>query len=246
MTDARIHADAVGQIVFDADISPQVDHAWFEPRHWQEQGKLLARGGGRGAACFIETPAGPAVLRHFHRGGLMARLFGDRYPWRPLERTRGVAEFRLLLRMRAMGLPVPQPIAARRVPHGAYYTADLITRRIVDTRTLAEVLRDGQLDASLAARVGAMIARFHALGVWHADLNAHNVLVGEHSLYLIDFDRGQLRAPARRWQQANLRRLRRSLLKLGAAGDGEAGLLQDIWQPLMRGHASGLEEASRT
>jgi len=52
-------------------------------------------------------------------------------------------------------------------------------------------------------------------------------------LYLIDFDRGQLRPPAQAWRLANLQRLRRSLLKLGAAARGEADFEQTVWQPLL-------------
>lgn len=245
MTDARILADTVGPIVFDADISPQVGHDWFDPAYWNRKGSLRSRGGGRGAACFIDTPAGPCVLRHFRRGGMIARVLGDRYLWRPLERTRGVAEFRLLQRLLDMGLPVPRPVAARCVRHGLLYTADLITCQIEDARTLAECLATGDLDASLAERVGALIGRFHTRGVWHADLNAHNILVGPRSIYLIDFDRGRLREPATGWQQANLRRLRRSLVKLGAADAGEQVLQQQIWKPLLGGYASAFGEASQ-
>ena len=38
-----------------------------------------------------------------------------------------------------MGLPVPRPLAARCVRHGLQYTADLITCRIMDAETLADV-----------------------------------------------------------------------------------------------------------
>lgn len=85
----------------------------------------------------------------------------------------------------------------------------------------------------MAEEVGALVARFHRAGIWHADLNAHNVLVTPDGLYLIDFDRGRLRTPATAWQQANLQRLRRSLLKIGAAEKGEATFEKDIWQPLL-------------
>jgi 3-deoxy-D-manno-octulosonic acid kinase len=50
---------------------------------------------------------------------------------------------------------------------------------------------------------------------------------------LIDFDRGRMRIPATAWQRANLQRLRRSLLKLGAATDGEAAFEKNVWQPLL-------------
>jgi 3-deoxy-D-manno-octulosonic acid kinase len=85
-----------------------------------------------------------------------------------------------------------------------------------------------------------VIARFHGAGVWHADLNAHNVLVSPAGIYLIDFDRGRLRAPADDWQQANLQRLRRSLVKLGAADQSDAAFDRNIWQPLLRSYGQTL------
>lgn len=239
MTDTRIQADAEGAILFDAEVAPQVGHAWFDPGTWEREGRLRGRGGGRGAACFVDTPAGACVLRHYHRGGMIAPLLGDRYLWRGRDQTRSFAEFRLLQTLHGRGLPVPVAVAARYRRRGVHYTADLLTRAVEDARTLAECLRDGTLDAALAHRLGALVARFHAEGVWHADLNAHNVLLADGSLYLIDFDRGELRTPAPRWQHENLARLRRSLLKLGAeqrAGDFE----RRLWQPLMQGY-----EASR-
>jgi 3-deoxy-D-manno-octulosonic acid kinase len=52
-------------------------------------------------------------------------------------------------------------------------------------------------------------------------------------VWVIDFDRGELRAPARAWQLANLARLRRSLLKVGAAPDCDALFERAFWNPLM-------------
>src|SRR5262249_27788683 len=143
------------------------------------------------------------------------------------------AEFRLLAALRARGLRVPAPIAARYRREGVHYHADLITRRIDTAQTLAELLAQGRADAQVAAHVGSGIAEFHAAGADHADLNAHNVLLAGEAVWLIDFDRGQLRAPARDWQLANLTRLRRSLLKLGAAEAGEGAFERALWRPLM-------------
>jgi 3-deoxy-D-manno-octulosonic acid kinase len=61
---------------------------------------------------------------------------------------------------------------------------------------------------------------------------------------MIDFDRGERRSPARAWRDANLRRLRRSLLKLGAARDGEEAFEHDVWTPLMRGYSQAMEQSS--
>jgi 3-deoxy-D-manno-octulosonic acid kinase len=233
MMQERTHKDAAGAILFDATVSPQVDHDWFAPDYWRGRDALRMQSGGRGGVAIISSPAGECVLRHYHRGGLVARLMGDRYLWTGADRSRGFAEFRLLGAIARLGLPGPSVVAARYCRHGLFYTADLITRFIEDAPTLAECLAAGRLDGELAEEVGALVARFHRAGIWHADLNAHNVLVTTGKLYLIDFDRGQLRPPARAWQLANLRRLRRSLLKLGAAAQGEAVFEQDIWQPLL-------------
>ncbi|GAB3791261.1 3-deoxy-D-manno-octulosonic acid kinase [Dyella agri] len=225
--------DADGAILFDATVSPQVDADWFVPERWRERGALRSQVGGRGGVQLIATPAGECVLRHYRRGGMVAKLMGDRYLWRGADATRCFAEFRLLAEVARLGLPGPAPVAARYQRHGLFYRADLITRRIADVQTLAECLAAGKLDADMARETGSLVARFHRAGIWHADLNAHNVLVASSALYLIDFDRGRLRAPAEGWRLANLERLHRSLVKLGAAAQGEATFRAAIWTPLL-------------
>ncbi len=81
------------------------------------------------------------------------------------------------------------------------------------------------------------MARFHRAGVWHADLNAHNVMIAPDGLYLIDFDRGESARACygSMAAMANLQRLRRSLLKLGAAWTGRGRVrCKRIWQPLIQ------------
>lgn len=233
MMQERTHKDAEGAILFDAAVSPQVGHDWFVPDYWRGRDALRSQAGGRGGVAIIATPAGECVLRHYRRGGLVAALMGDRYLWTGANRTRPFMEFRLLAEIARLGLPGPAVVAARYCRGNLSYSADLITRRIADAQTLAESLAAGRLDGELAEEVGALVARFHRAGIWHADLNAHNVLVTSDELYLIDFDRGRLRTPADAWQQANLQRLRRSLLKLGAASQGETAFEEAIWQPLL-------------
>jgi 3-deoxy-D-manno-octulosonic acid kinase len=180
------------------------------------------------------------LLRHYHRGGMIARVLADRYLWNGAERTRGFAEFHLLAELARRGLAVPDPVAARYRRSGVHYRADLITHYISPAQTLAECLRAGPIDAATAARIGAGIAEFHAAGAYHADLNAHNVLLDSRRVWLVDFDRGALRAPAKSWQLANLARLRRSLLKLGAARDNEQAFDRECWQPLMASYEHAL------
>ena len=241
MTQAQIQPTPDGAILFDAGAAAQAafDADFFDAARWQGRNGSDAVRGGRGGARFIDAPFGRSVLRHYRRGGMVARVMGDRYLWTGAERTRGFAEFRLLAALRERGLPVPEPIAARYQRNGAHYRADLITRRIESVATLAELLAQGRIDALIMSRVGAAIAKFHTNGAYHADLNAHNVLVDADTVWLIDFDRGELRAPSRDWQQSNLARLQRSLRKLGAARDGEAAFERALWNPLMAAYEHG-------
>jgi 3-deoxy-D-manno-octulosonic acid kinase len=240
MMPERIHQDAQGAILCDAAVSPQVDDDWFVPDYWRERDALRMQAGGRGGVAIIESPVGECVLRHYRRGGLVQALLGDRYLWLGAERSRPFREFRLLVEIARLGLPGPRAVAARYRRQGLLYRADLITHRIAGARTLADCLASSDLDRQLAADVGAVIGRFHRAGIWHADLNAHNVLVSPAGLHLIDFDRGRQRAPAPGWRRENLQRLRRSLLKLGAAAVGEQAFEREIWQPLLHGHERAL------
>ncbi|MBN8945922.1 3-deoxy-D-manno-octulosonic acid kinase [Rhodanobacter sp. UC4450_H17] len=240
MMPERIQQDAHGAILCDAAVSSQVDDDWFAPDYWRERGALRMQAGGRGGVAIIASPLGECVLRHYRRGGLVRALLGDRYLWLGARRSRPFREFRLLAEIARLGLPGPCAVAARYRRQGLLYRADLITHRIAGARTLAECLAGGDLGSELAVEVGAVVGRFHRAGIWHADLNAHNVLVSAAGLHLIDFDRGRQRAPAPGWRRANLQRLRRSLLKLGAAAAGEQAFEREIWQPLLHGYERAL------
>jgi 3-deoxy-D-manno-octulosonic acid kinase len=230
-------------ILFDAACATQAggfDDAWFEPAFWHAQGRAAQAKGGRGGVTYVHAPQGEWALRHYRRGGWVARLLGDRYLWAGAEATRSFAELRLLAELIRRGLDVPRPVAARYRRRGLHYRADLITGRIADAQTLAQYLARGALDAAIAQRVGAAIARLHAVGAYHADLNAHNILIDPAKVWIIDFDRGELRQPERAWREANLARLRRSLRKLGAGGSGDAEARvfeHDVWQPLRAAYA---------
>lgn len=238
--DPRIVASGKGAMVFDANLAEAPTRDWFEQSWWQGQGRMQPGKGGRGGVAFLDTPIGASVLRHYHRGGWMAPLMGDRYVWNGRARSRGFAEFALLAELFQRGLPVPAPVAARYQRRGPYYTADLITRTLEGASTLADLIHDGVLDAGLAERVGALVSRFHAAGVDHADLNAHNILLAGDELWLIDFDRSEIRVGGTAWKLANLARLKRSLLKVGACDHDEMALDHEIWTPLMRGYERAL------
>ncbi|MBD8644589.1 3-deoxy-D-manno-octulosonic acid kinase [Stenotrophomonas sp. CFBP 13724] len=203
----------MGAILFDRERLRQADASLFSPQHWGERARPVDEGG-RGSAWFVDAPFGPSVLRHYLRGGLVAKLSHDRYLWRGSQHTRSFAEFRLMRALRELKLPVPRPIAAYYMREGLRYRCAILMERIEDVRSLA----DRALVAGRGApweETGRLIARFHRAGLDHADLNAHNILFdGNGHGWLIDFDRGVQRIPATAWRERNLKRLLRSLLKL--------------------------------
>jgi len=208
---------AGGAMLYDASCLHHPDAPVFDPAHWRAQGALESARGGRGTVAFVRTATGQRwVLRHYRRGGLMAKLVSDRYLWTGTDRTRSFREWRLLRQLREWSLPVPQPIAARYVRTGLFYRADLITGELPVRLTLAQALLAGPLPADAWRAVGACVGALHARGVQHADLNAHNVLLGDsNAVYVLDFDRGCVRERGA-WEQSVLERLQRSLRKVTA------------------------------
>lgn len=171
---------------------------------------------GRGQVVFFEYEQEPLVLKRYHRGGILSRLVKDTYLYSGLGRTRMWQEFHLLARMRDLGLPVPRPVAVRCVKTSALlYQGELIIERILNVRTLAELLCQESLPEKSWEHIGQVIRRFHQHNVDHADLNASNILINNHGqVYLIDFDKGRIHAKRNSGRcHANLSRLRRSLLK---------------------------------
>jgi 3-deoxy-D-manno-octulosonic acid kinase len=231
MTHQREHSQNNFELRNEKLAALDANALWCGGSPWQPSG-------GRGAVTLVSTPLGEGVLKHYQRGGWLASLLGDRYFYTDTESSRSFAEFRLLLALFESGLPVPQPLAARIQVNGWFYRAELITQRLIDTCSLHDWLSAAPPTLAMARAVGATLARFHRIGLYHADLNAHNILLRGHEVYLIDFDRSHLLAPNARWQQANLGRLKRSLKKLGHLSDAVSEA--PFWRPLWEAHAAAV------
>jgi 3-deoxy-D-manno-octulosonic acid kinase len=213
----------------------RVDESIFDPNYWSARDELSAVSGGRGSAWFVGPASQPLVLRHYRRGGLIARLSEDRYWWSGEERVRAFAEWRLLQYLAQRGLRVPKPVAAFYRRAGMTYRCDLITQRIVSAQSLSAALAGSPLPERTWRAIGAAIARLHSHGVDHADLNAHNILLDDNQgISVIDFDRGRLRAPGR-WTLGNLRRLERSLSKISMSLPPDR-FTPDAWQAVLAGY----------
>jgi 3-deoxy-D-manno-octulosonic acid kinase len=238
MTDEQFIATAGGGILYDASRLSKPAEELFSRAHWASLGALEEIAGGRSSIAVLNVGAARAesagirwVLRHYRRGGLIARLSQDSYLWTGAERTRSFAEWRLLAELRRRGLPVPAPIAARYVRRLFTYHADLITELLPGTRTLADAITGRDLSEAGWRAVGKTIGAFHREGVHHADLNANNILLGDSpsEVHVLDFDRGRIE-PRGTWEQAVLARLRRSLEKIkGQRADVRFGEQQWQW-----------------
>jgi 3-deoxy-D-manno-octulosonic acid kinase len=201
-------------MLYDASRAGNLTPACFDAESLAACGEIGGTARGRGRTYFVSTQGRRWVLRHYRRGGLVARVSQDRYLWRGEAATRPFLEWQLTYHLHRAGLPVPAPVAARYEQHGSTYRGDIITERLPDVSSLAECLAVGALSVLNWIAIGRCLRRFHDLGVCHADLNAHNVMLGQaDEVFLIDFDRGSLRRPGF-WCDGNLVRLRRSLEKL--------------------------------
>ena len=202
--------------IWQDDALPRLDERQFNPGGY-ERAQPIAGKGGRGGAWFVDTAAGMAVLKHYRRGGWAALVSTDRYLFRDASASRSHREFLFLRHLRSEGLPVPEPLAAFCLSRFGLYRAALLTRRIAGARSLVEAVH--AQDAPWA-KIGAVLARFHALAVRHADLNANNILIdADGAVHVIDWDKGRLNPNRNGWPEAVLARLVRSLYKEAGGSD---------------------------
>lgn len=237
LREAEIASDHA-RIIYDPALVTDPSPALFDPEHWRTTGKLTGSAEGRGAAWFIDvpTPAGAGwVLRHYRRGGLPGKLIADRYIHWPKASTRPWREFRIGARLHGDGLPVPRPVAACLHRHGLFDSFDLITEAIPGAVSLADAAIADTLSKADWRHVGSVIAQLHDAGVWHADLNARNLLRRDDGQWMvIDLDRARFRDGAA-WRAGNLKRLRRSLDKITGQHPGMA-FDEACWTMLQAGY----------
>jgi 3-deoxy-D-manno-octulosonic acid kinase len=239
---ARSHSQESQVIVYDADRIQQPGPELFDPAHWERRAAVAGRAVGRGRTLLLATEFGPAVLRQYLRGGWPARFSRDRYLFTGYQRSRPLVEFRMLAELSGMGLPVPPPLAALCARQGLCYRGWLLMERIGQAAPLADLIEDRVDDRSLWRRCGAMIRRFHAAGLVHADLNARNILVGPgQQIHLVDFDRARIAEGDVAAFRANLARLRRSLEKLWP--EAQRAHLDGCWNQLLDGYGHAGETA---
>ena len=187
----------------------------FVADNWRNQEGFDQLGGGRGSSYCFTWNHRIVVLRHFLRGGFMAKLSYDRYFWLGKKKSRAWQEYRILESARALELPVPKVLGALAVRSGLWYQAAIITEMIPSTITLAQLLMKESLKSEAWFRLGEVIKRLQKQLFHHKDLNANNILVNTSGdFFIIDFDKATRRKSLGDWQWQTLYRLQRSLKKI--------------------------------
>lgn len=223
----------VDPVCFDAAIAELFDPAW-----WQRQGASESLGAGRGHVHRVRNGCAAFLLRHYYRGGLMARVSRDLFLGQPLVQTRAMAEFTLLAQLRARGLPVPQACAARHARHGLFYRADILVALIPDAQDVSHLLHHVRaLSADQWHTLGRAVRQLHDEQVFHSDLNCHNLMLdADGKAWIVDFDKCGFRA-GDDWKARNLARLLRSLRKEQRL-DPALRWREVDWKPFLEGYHS--------
>ena len=226
-----------GQYIrYDSNIFKSIEDISFKSSVWAQRSAIVGFAEGRGTTFFIQHQGQDFVLRHYQRGGLVAKISDEKYVWLGLRFTRPWREWVLLEKMQRKNLPVPIPAAIKVERKGLLYTADIMMHRIPHTRTLTQILLSEELAEGYWISIGSVIRRFHEEGVYHSDLNANNILLDDGGrCYLIDFDRCEIRKPKLKWQRENLLRLRRSLNKI-SKNESVFNFSDNNWRSLLRGY----------
>lgn len=192
---------------------------------------------GRGGARRMTLPGGKVVyVRHYLRGGLMRFFVKDLFLLRP---PRPVRELEVTEAARAAGCRVPIVHAVAVEERGPWYRGWIVTSAIEGARAFIDVLlaADGAERGRLLSAAGRAIRELHDAGVYHPDLNGHNLLIDAASqVAVIDFDRAVLAAPGvHRLAEKGRDRFWRSLRKLTALRGRD--LVEDERRWLERGYA---------
>lgn len=177
---------------------------------------------GRGTAYAVPAPGGGHwVVRHYRRGGALARWLGDRY--RRLGEPRPLAELRASVAARERGVPTPEVVALAVYPAGRFYRADIATQEVPAARDLAAVLwaePAGGVPERLAAcaAAGRLLRLLGERGVVHRDLNVKNIMLegdpAAPGAWVLDLDGCRVvRRASWRQRRAMRERLRRSVRK---------------------------------
>lgn len=155
----------------------------------EKESEQTSRLEGRRPVSRLHLPKiGPVVVKHYRRGGWVARI-NQKYYLRT-GKTRCQVEYEQMDRAGQLGVNVPEPVAFAFKGRFLYHSW-LITREIANQQTLARLsLLAPERLPTVMASLGRQVSKLVAHGLWHVDLHPGNVLVDDRGrVFLVDFDK---------------------------------------------------------
>lgn len=187
---------------------------------------------GRGATHVDESGEPALIAKCYFRGGFIASFNRQTYIGLADRRSRMLQELRLLEQIQTLDLPGPKPVAVAINRTGFLYQGQLVTEFIPNAETLAQKIRRNSASVLHWQSAGATIRAFHLKQIYHADLNATNILFDEKDhCHLIDFDKG-CKKKGDHWKQKTLDRLHRSIKKIDPQS------LEENWTVLLESYST--------
>lgn len=196
-----------------SDYCDIFDPSWFEvDSNYQ---LITGNNRGRGSAWFFVKNSQSLILKHYKRGGAIAKLSYDKYIYFNAKNTRSFKEFVLNKYLHSLDLPVPKPVAAGFRRKGVFYKAYFVSEKIPNSKTLHQYVIDNNIDEQneIWLKIKHTVNMFHDIKLNHVDLNIRNILIdAQRKIYLIDFDKCDLNAN-KTIKALNFDRLQRSINK---------------------------------
>jgi len=181
--------------------------------------------GNRRSAFRLDLGEGLELFaRRGRRGGIIASILSDIYFGMS---PRPLTELTVTIEARRRGIPVAEPMGAMVEWIGPVIYRGFFLTRAVRGMTLWDFVKtddDPTVREHVLEQARVAIDTMHTNGLFHADLNLHNLLVTQlrerFTVVIIDLDKSRLTdgplSPAKR--RANLARLSRSVRKLDPSG----------------------------
>ena len=176
-------------IQYNSNVFSNFSNKLFNIDYISKEGLIKSVMDGRGKALELEYGGKSYFLKHYIRGGFVAKISYDRYIFNSLASTRAVKEYNFLNTMNDKGLPVPKAAALQVITNRFTYKADLITCKIENEGTLYEFIKNNKMTKALWNALSTTIEKFYQENVYHSDLNAKNIIIDkDNNFFLLDFD----------------------------------------------------------
>jgi len=172
-------------------------------------GATPANHAGRTTLLRCDIGFGTALIRPYRRGGAMATLLGDRF----VLGNRPHWEFTLHCHLWKAGIPTVMPLGVMWEKSGIFTRGAYATLELQTPNLLEYLGANPNPDPARLAECGRTIRAMHRAGILHGDLQMKNILVTPHGGLVLDFANAQ--PHGRLFPRRDLRRLRRSFVKLG-------------------------------